>query len=518
MAQQAEQIAQQAEQIAYQKEQIQGLKDEVARLKKHTQRPKLKPSALESTEPGKDPGKRKRKQKKRRRKKPKTVIHETVVVPPAEPVPKGSRFKGYDDFTVVGLKFEPHTVRYRLAVWKTPDGQRVKGVLPEAIEILGGHFSPHLVGFILHQHHHARVPQALIWEQLSEIGVPISYGQVNQILLKYTDGFEAEKEALLEVGLQVSQHVHVDDTGARHQGKNGVCTHIGNEWFAYFCSTDSKSRINFLEVLRGKHEDYVLDEEALAYMQAQKLPKFLIETLRDYSGQLFADRETFEVFVTHLNVSGQRHRQIVTEGCLVASVLSHGIHPELVIVSDDAGQFNVLRHALCWIHAERTLAKLVGFNDTQRKALEQKRSEVWALYDQLKAYKAAPTPEAKAQLANQFDAIFSERTCFVSLNLALKRLEHNKSELLLVLELPDLPLHNNLSEQDIREYTIKRKISGSTRSDRGRRCRDTFASLKKTCRKHGISFWHYLIDRLSASHRIPTLPNLIAQRAAEAPT
>jgi hypothetical protein len=55
-----------------------------------------------------------------------------------------------------------------------------------------------------------------------------------------------------------------------------------------------------------------------------------------------------------------------------------------------------------------------------------------------------------------------------------------------------LPLHNNLSERDIREYVKKRKISGSTRSE----SRDTFASLKKTCRKHGVSFWHYLKARL----------------------
>ena len=72
----------------------------------------------------------------------------------------------------------------------------------------------------------------------------------------------------------------------------------------------------------------------------------------------------------------------------------------------------------------------------------------------------------------------------------------NKSELLLVLDRPDIPLHNNGAENAIREYVKKRKISSSTRSELGRRCRDTFTSLKKTCRKLGISFWQYLKDRI----------------------
>ena len=100
------------------------------------------------------------------------------------------------------------------------------------------------------------------------------------------------------------------------------------------------------------------------------------------------------------------------------------------------------------------------------------------------------------------------------MNQALKRLSRNKDELLRVLECPDIPLHNNLSEGDIREYVIKRKISGSTRSENGRRCRDTFASLKKTCKKQRISFWDFVIDRLHPQQLIPYLPDLLAGKAS----
>ena len=91
----------------------------------------------------------------------------------------------------------------------------------------------------------------------------------------------------------------------------------------------------------------------------------------------------------------------------------------------------------------------------------------------------------------------------------------HKADLLRVLEQPVVPLHNNASESDIRDYVKKRKISGSTRSSAGRRARDTFATIKKTCRKLGVTFWDYLQDRVRGLNKIPPLGELIRQRAAE---
>lgn len=107
----------------------------------------------------------------------------------------------------------------------------------------------------------------------------------------------------------------------------------------------------------------------------------------------------------------------------------------------------------------------------------------------------------------------TSKTSSATLNAALRRIYNNKPELLLVLERPDIPLHNNGAENAIREYVKKRKISGSTRSESGRQCRDTFASLKKTCRKLGVSFWQYLKDRIENTGLIPDLSDLIRQQA-----
>ena len=113
----------------------------------------------------------------------------------------------------------------------------------------------------------------------------------------------------------------------------------------------------------------------------------------------------------------------------------------------------------------------------------------------------------------RFDDIFQQKTSYESLNQTLKRIHKNRSELLRVLSRPEIPLHTNGSETDIRDYVKKKKVSGGTRSDEGRRCRDTFASLKKTCRKLGISFWDYLADRLGIPcDPVVPLSDLIAER------
>jgi hypothetical protein len=121
-----------------------------------------------------------------------------------------------------------------------------------------GHYGPTLIAFTLYQHHQCRVTQTLILEELRELGIDISAGQVNRILIENKESFHQEQEQVFQVGLSTAGYIHTDDTGARHQGKNGFCTVIGNDLFAYFNSSNSKSRENYLRMLRGPQEDFVL--------------------------------------------------------------------------------------------------------------------------------------------------------------------------------------------------------------------------------------------------------------------
>ncbi len=501
--------------IQIQQEQIQELRDEIARLKGQKPKPKIKPSALEKGSGekqakgagGKRPGSAKRKKN--------PEIHNEVIIL-ASDVPSGSVHNGYEDFTVQGLRFESNNTLYRRERWITPDGKCITAPLPEHLKGPASHFDATLQSFILCQYYHGHVTQPLIHEQLWDLGVDISRGQVNRIITENKDRFHAEKDEILRVGLAVSSYVNVDDTGARHRGKNGYCTHVGNEWFAWFESTHSKSRINFLEILRAGATDYVLNPDAVAYMEMQELPQSGFERLTDLLDRTFEDEAAWKAALESVGLTNQRHVRIVTQAALFGSIVENGVtNPDLVIISDDAGQFDVLIHGLCWIHAERSIRKLTGFNDVQRQALEMIRDRIWGFYRDLKEYKQAPDPEKKTQLDKRFDRIFLTATCYDALNKALARIYKNKSELLLVLDRPEIPLHNNLSETDIREYVKKRKISGSTRSDLGRRCRDTFASLKKTCRKLGVKFWDYLNDRVSRTKSIQRLPDLMRQQMGE---
>jgi Transposase IS66 family len=502
--------------LAWQEKQIDALKQEVLKLKGETTKPKVKPSKMDedAADDSDNAGSESSKPKKGP-KRSKTVhlkIDATIDIQP-DKIPEGSTFKGYREVVIQDIVFETFNTCYRLAQYQTLDGRYVSGQLPDGLN--GSHFGNDLVSFILYQYHHQHVTQPLLLKQLQDLGVDISSGRLSQFITDGLEMFHEEKDRLLQAGLSVSQYVHTDDTGARHDGKNGYCTHIGNELFAWFSSTESKSRINFLSCLsQGSTQTYVLNAGALAYMSQQKLPPVLLSDLEDKTIPMETKTQAgLEAWMESQGINSPRHRKIITEGALMGGLLAQGIPANLSIISDDAGQFNVFDHALCWIHAERIINRLIALNDDHVNAVDAVREQLWQLYRDLKAYKLEPTATQADDIKFRFQTMCSTQTVYATLNQALKRMGKNQHELLRVLDKPYLPLHNNLSERDIRDYVKKRKISGSTRSEAGRKCRDTFASLKKTCLKHKVSFWHYLKDRLLGANNIPPLSDLIRAAA-----
>jgi hypothetical protein len=491
---------------------------EIARLKglkgPPSIKPSIKPSGMEQASEPKPPAGRGKRRRRGSKRIARVVVEDRVL---STAVPAGSRFKGYENFLIQDVVLRPIAIRFRRERWVTSDGCTVVAPLPPGID---GHFGPELRRFVLAQYHQGQVTVPRLVTLLAAIGIEVSKRQVVRLLIGRQDRFVSEARDVLRAGLATAAWVTVDDTGARHKGTNGFCTQIGNDRFAWFGTTASKSRLNFLELLRAGHDDYVVNPEALAYMRGRSLAGSVIRLLAEHNDKQFADRATWQVHLQRLGITALAVLpdpvRVATEGALWGSVQAHGLLTETVTVTDDAGQFNVGRHGLCWVHAERLVHKLDAFTDHHHAAQQRIRSLIWWFYADLKAYRRDPTSKRKAALRARFDRLFGRQTGFATLDRLLARLHANKPELLMVLDRPEIPLHTNGSENDIRCQVTKRKISGGTRSDAGRDCRDAFLGLAKTCAKLGITFWDYLGARLGTEDAddVPSLANIIRMRAA----
>src|ERR687898_2434766 len=389
---------------------------EIVWLKGLKGRPQLKPSGMEEASEPKPPNPFKG---RRGPVRPRVAVEDQVI---AATAPPGSRFKGYADFLVQDLVLRARCTRYRRERWMTPDGHLVVAPLPGGVN---GHFGPELRRFALTQYHQGQVTLPRLVAQLQAVGLAISKRQVLRLLIGNQQRFLAEARDVLRAGLAQAPWITVDDTGARHKAANGTCTQIGNDHFAWFGTTASKSRLNFLELLRAGHPDYVINAEALAYMRERALSGSVIEQLATQPERYFPDQAAWQAHLERLGIPDLKVSpdpvRIATEGALWGAIKAHGLLPDTVIVSDDAGQFALEDHALCWVHAERLIHKLDTFTDKQYAAQQRVRALVWWFYADLKAYRRDPDPRRRTALRARFDRIFRRRTGFATLDRLLAR-------------------------------------------------------------------------------------------------
>ena len=164
--------------------------------------------------------------------------------------------------------------------------------------------------------------------QLRGVGITISKRQMMRLLIAGQDGFLAENRDVLRAGLQTAAWITVDDTGARHAGRNGFCTQIGNDKFTWFGTRASKSRLNFLDLLRAGHTDYVINDAALSYMRGRALAGPVINQLAAQPRAQFANQVAWQAHLDRLGISAVRVTPdpicIATEGALWGSIHAHG--------------------------------------------------------------------------------------------------------------------------------------------------------------------------------------------------
>src|SRR3954471_17499055 len=368
--------------VAALEEENRRLREENARLKKLPKRPRLAPGGMERAA-----GARRRRRTGRGGGRTRPATEERVLTVAAPP---GSRRKGYEPYTVQDLVLSSRVVRYRRERWLTPDGHELVAPLPPEV---AGHFGPGVGRYVLMQHVQGQVTVERLLVQLRALGVRIAKGQLVALLTARKDAFHAETDAILEAGLATARWVTVDDTGARHAGRGETTTHVGDDRFAWFATRPSGSRLGFLELLRVGRPDYVIDAAAVAYMLEHAVPEAIVTALLAHERHSFADGAAWGA---HLAALGAGSRRLATEAAVIGAIVARGLLTDTVIVSDDAGRFDVPSHALCWVHAERHLRRVVCATAEQQRLVDLQRQLVWWLYADLKLYKDEPTPARRA--------------------------------------------------------------------------------------------------------------------------
>jgi len=500
---------------------IQRLRDEVKRLKGEQGKPNSKgnmpkpPASDVSSES-------ERKQPHKRHKKNKNVEiqidREQVLEVDPTVLPKDAAFKGYEEVVVQDLLLRTDNIRFYKK--KYYSASTCKTYLAELPKGYGGQFGPGIKSLTLVLYYGIGSSEPKIQEFFQECGIQISEGEISNLLIKKQEGFHAEKDAVYVAGLESSPWQQTDDTLTRVNGQNHHCHVVCNPVYTSYHTRASKDRLSVLDVLsNGRKRLFRLNEETIGYLSSIPWSKAAWEKIQSWKSEQDWEEAAFmERLGEGLPRMSNQQRKTMIDAAAIAAY--HAQKNDLVVqalVCDDAPQFNWLgqKRMLCWVHEGRHYKKLMPVIGLHREALDDFRKHFWEYYHQLLNYRQKPTGEERLRLETAFDALFSTHTEYDMLDQRIAKTKSKKDSLLLVLQHPELPLHNNGSELGVRQRVRKRDVSFGPCTEDGVKAWDTFATLAETAKKLDVSFFRYLHDRLSADLQIPPLADLVSLRAKE---
>lgn len=499
--------------IEHLREENQRLKDEINKMKGEKGSPPKKDTSSGKRKSNfKSKIKLKRQGRKNKRKKKDIDIHVEEIVSYEKKLPHGARFKGYRDRVIQGIKVESHNIKYRLERFYSESARKLyEAELPAGCN---DGYTPELKSWILAWYYHYRVPEDKILQLLWDMGIVISAGHMSNILIKGKETFHNEKQEILSAGISSTTYQHMDHTGARVMGESQQFSVLCNEFYSAFFIRPRKDRMTVLEILnQGEELNYTITETTIKYLKEKNVPQHIREAL---GKARWLKNMSKEDFLNSLQMVYQkikpRYKEIILEAAAVTWYQQQNESEKIkILVTDAAKQFACITqlNALCWIHEDRHYAKLLPLLDKHKELVEEFRDKIWEYYKKLKAYKRNPDEKYKKTLNEEFDELFSTRTGYETLDECIRKTRERKEGLLVALEHPEAPLHNNPAELAVREYIIKRNISMQTRSVEGTLSWETFLSIKDTCRKLGVNFREYLYDRLSGKYELPSLADII---------
>jgi hypothetical protein len=500
---------------------IQRLRDEINRLKGEQGKPKIKANTA-PPERRNDSSEAERQQKREWSKSGKAdeirIDREEVASVDPQTLPADAEFKGYEEAVVQDVIFKTDNVLFRKEKWYSPsEGKTYLAALPAGYE---GQFGPGIKTLALVLYYGAQTSEPKVLEYLRSMGVLISAGQVSNLLIKDHATFHDEKDALYAAALAASPWQNVDDTGTRVNGQNQYCHIVTSPLHTTYFTKPAKDRLTIIDVLRGdRPRQFVVNAEALDLARQLGLSALR----RGQMAGLPRDQAVGETsFLAWLEEGmpglGPHQRQWVLDAAAIAAYHAETEFPVLqLLVVDGAPQFNLVTEALalCWVHEGRHYKKLVAYLPRHAHLVETFLKAFWAYYGELLAYREHPTPKEAQRLSGAFDTLFAQQTGYRALDERLALTAAKKDLLLAVLAHPELPLHNNAAELGARARVRKRDVSFGPRTKDGAKAWDTFMTLAATAGKLGVSFHRYILDRVSGTYALPSLAELIRQRAPE---
>lgn len=498
----------------------QRLRDENNRLKGEQGKPEIKANVEEAPKDHSSEKERKKPRQRQAKKKTTRIVidREEVLKVDQAVLPADAIFKGYEENVVQDILLQTDNVRFLKEKYYSPSlGCTYLAELPTGY---GGQFGPGIKALSIALYHGGLMSEPKIIEFFENVGVQISKGTLSNLLIKGHADFHAEKEAVYAAGLASSDHQHLDDTPTRFNGKNNYCHVICNWLYTAYFTRAGKDRLTVLDVLRqGRQRIYLLNVEALAYLDGMPFSKETQGILEDWRSETVMEEETFiHELDLRLPILNKQHRSAVLSAAAVAAYhAERGVTIVQTLVCDDAPQFKWLTRwlALCWIHEGRHYKKLEPVVVLHQTLLKDFLTRFWAYYDQLLAYRQRPTTVDAIRLDAEFDALFGTASGYAELDKRMATTLAHKGSLLLVLKFPELPLHNNPAELGARGRVRKRDVSFGPRTEGGKQAWDTFMTLSATTKKLNISFYEYVRDRILKKNSIPPLSELIQKAARE---
>lgn len=497
---------------------VQQLRDENARLKGGSARPDIKPPVPPAPPDHSSEAERRTPTPRGKPKKNATLTitrEQRCVVDPATLPPDAIR---HDTAEVIvqDLVLQPEVIRFLREIWLVPStGQTITAPLPDGYH---GGFGPYIRALTLTLGHAANVSQPALLTFFQDAGVAVGAGTIARWLADHTGQWHDEALAIHRAGLASSDWQATDQTSTRVDGQNEVCHVLGNPFFTSYHTRPGGTRQDVLAVLWGQEPFFRLNDDALVWLAVTSLsPRLqarLLQLLpweRDLSAAELASR----LEEGGVQLTAQQFQQVQDALAVAAYHAQTEVPIVRYLLSDDATVYHDITdaHALCWVHDGRHYAKLSPVVAHHQKLLADFRREYWAFYRELVAYRAEPTASERVRLSGAFDKLVGQRTGYEELDARIAKTAYNRELLLVVLEHPEVPLHNNAMELAARRRVRKRDVSFGPQSRAGARAWDTFQTISATAAKLGVRLYQYLCGRLQHPTTTPSLAERIAELA-----